>query len=69
MITRALGPTQDIRLSPEGSDRDIDYLVCKECQSPCYVFETEGGRILEAQCQVCGNEDVLRFAIGEVEEE
>ena len=69
MIARAPRPTQDIRLRPEGSDREIDYLVCKECQTPCYIFETDGGRILEAQCQVCGSEDVLRFAIGEIEEE
>lgn len=51
------------------SDREIDYLVCKDCQTPCYIFETEAGRVLEAQCQVCGNEDPRRFAIGEVEEE
>ena len=56
-------------MRPDQSDREIDYLVCKECQSPCYIFETEGGRVLEAQCTVCGNEDTMRFAIGEVEEE
>ena len=56
-------------MNTDSSDREIDYLVCKECQSPCYVFETESGRILEAQCQVCGNEDARRFAIGEIEEE
>ncbi|HET9795370.1 MAG TPA: hypothetical protein VFS34_13020 [Thermoanaerobaculia bacterium] len=56
-------------MNPESSDKEIDYLVCKECQTPCYVFETEGGRVLEAQCPVCGNEDAMRFAIGEIEEE
>jgi translation initiation factor 2 beta subunit (eIF-2beta)/eIF-5 len=56
-------------MTPDQSDREIDYLVCKECQSPCYIFETDGGRILEAQCQVCGNEDTMRFAIGEIEED
>ncbi|HKB69942.1 MAG TPA: hypothetical protein VKH46_03805 [Thermoanaerobaculia bacterium] len=56
-------------MNADSSDKEIDYLVCKECQTPCYVFETEGSRILEAQCSVCGNEDVLRFAIGEIEED
>jgi len=69
MIARARHPPQDIRVRPEGEDREIDYLLCKECQTPCYVFETEGGRILEGQCQVCGNEDPLRFGIGEIDEE
>jgi hypothetical protein len=57
--------------SPEVPDdeRDIDYLVCKECNTPCYVFETESGRILEALCPICGNEDTRRFLLGEVEEE
>jgi len=56
-------------MKSEGSDREIDYLVCKECQTPCYVFETDGGTIQEALCSVCGNEDKLRFAIGEIDEE
>jgi translation initiation factor 2 beta subunit (eIF-2beta)/eIF-5 len=56
-------------VTADSSEREIDYLICKECQTPCYVFETETGRILEAQCAVCGNEEPLHFAIGEVEEE
>ncbi len=56
-------------MTPDSSEREIDYLICKECQTPCYIFETEAGRILEALCPVCGNEDALRFAVGEGEEE
>ena len=49
-------------------DREIDYLICRECNTPCYIFETEGGRVQEALCQVCGNDLPARFSIGEVEE-
>lgn len=46
-------------------DREIDYLMCSQCGTPCYVFETEGSRILEATCLVCGNEEVGMFNLGE----
>jgi hypothetical protein len=46
-------------------DREIDYLICTQCGTPCYVFETESGRIAEAVCLVCGNDEVGMFNIGE----
>jgi len=46
-------------------DREIDYLICRQCNTPCYIFEMEGSLITEAQCLVCGNEDVGFFAFGE----
>ncbi len=46
-------------------DREIDYLICKQCNTPCYIFETESGTIKEAQCLVCGNDDSLLFELGE----
>ena len=47
-------------------DREIDYLICKLCSSPSYVFEMEvGTKIKEAQCLVCGNDDIKEFDIGE----
>ena len=46
-------------------DREIDYLICKNCNTPCYVFEMETGAIREAQCLVCGNDAVAMFDIGE----
>jgi hypothetical protein len=49
-------------------DREIDYVICRECHTPCYIFEMEGEELKEALCQVCGNEDPSRFSLGEVEE-
>jgi len=49
----------------ETDDREIDYLICKNCNSPCYVFEVEMGRVTEAQCLVCGNEETSMFELGE----
>jgi hypothetical protein len=46
-------------------DREIDYLMCSQCGTPCYVFEMEGPRILEATCLVCGNDEIRLFNIGE----
>lgn len=49
----------------ETDDREVDYLICKQCNSPSYIFEMEGGRVTEAQCLVCGSEDVTQFDLGE----
>ena len=49
-------------------EREIDYLICRECNTPCYIFETDGGSVKEALCQVCGNDLAGRFSIGEVDE-
>ncbi len=38
-----------------------EYLICLECESPCYTFEWANGRITEAQCTVCGNSDTAAF--------
>ncbi len=38
-----------------------DYLICVECESPCYVFEWENERLVEAVCEVCANEDADLF--------
>jgi len=46
-------------------DREVDYLMCKQCGTPCYVFEMESGRVAEAMCLVCGNDEVRMFDIGE----
>jgi hypothetical protein len=46
-------------------DREIDYLVCSQCGTPCYVFEMEEGRIAEAMCLVCANDEVDMFTLGE----
>lgn len=46
-------------------DREIDYLICGQCNSPCYVFDMDASRIVDAQCLVCGNEDTALFGLGE----
>jgi translation initiation factor 2 beta subunit (eIF-2beta)/eIF-5 len=46
-----------------------EYLICLECETPTYVFEWEDGRLLEAHCPVCGNDDPASFASEEELEE
>jgi translation initiation factor 2 beta subunit (eIF-2beta)/eIF-5 len=53
------------RPQPEIDDREIDYLICKQCNTPCYIFEIELGNVSEAQCLVCGNEEPKMFELGE----
>jgi hypothetical protein len=42
-----------------------EYLICLECETPCYVFEWEDGKIGEAFCQSCGNDDPEQFVLPE----
>ncbi len=46
-------------------DQEIDYLMCSQCGTPCYVFEMDGSRIVEATCLVCGNDEIGMFNVGE----
>ena len=46
-------------------DQEVDYLMCSQCGTPCYVFEMEGDRIQEAMCLTCGNDEISLFNIGE----
>lgn len=46
-----------------------DFLICLACESPCYTFEWKDGKITEALCQVCGNEDTDQFLTEEGVEE
>jgi hypothetical protein len=50
---------------PVAEDREVDFLICRNCQTPCYVFEMEAGRIQDAQCLVCGNDSPSEFTIGD----
>ena len=38
-----------------------DYVICLECESPVYVFEWNDGKLTEAMCTACGNEDPSQF--------
>jgi hypothetical protein len=42
-----------------------DYVVCVDCETPCYVFEWEGSKLIEAVCTVCGNDDPEQFMLPE----
>jgi translation initiation factor 2 beta subunit (eIF-2beta)/eIF-5 len=39
-----------------------DYVVCLECETPCYLFEWVGNRLTEVLCQSCGNDNPEMFA-------
>ncbi|MBZ5590149.1 MAG: hypothetical protein LAO05_16470 [Acidobacteriia bacterium] len=38
-----------------------EYLICMECETPTYVFEWADGKVLEALCPMCGNDDPASF--------
>lgn len=46
-----------------------EYLVCLECETPCYEFEWNDGTVTEILCLVCGNEDPEQFLTSEDLEE
>ena len=48
---------------------EVDYLVCNNCETPCYVFELNAeGKVATAFCQVCGNDDEATFTIPDIDE-
>lgn len=40
-----------------------DYLICIECETPCYTFDWDNGRdkVTEILCTMCGNDKVEEF--------
>jgi hypothetical protein len=38
-----------------------EYLICLDCEAPCYDFEFQAGAITEVVCPACGNEDPEQF--------
>jgi len=52
-------------------EHEVDYVECLVCESPCYIFEIDEkkGTILNAWCNVCGNDDPADFAIPPEEDE
>lgn len=42
-----------------------EYLICLDCETPCYVFEWQDGELKEALCQACGNDEPDQFALPE----
>ena len=40
-----------------------DFIICLNCETPCYVFEWGDTEVEEALCQVCGNDEPDQFVI------
>lgn len=38
-----------------------DYVICLECETPCYHFEWKDDELVEALCEMCGNEELDQF--------
>lgn len=50
---------------------DVEYIECKNCESPCYNFEIDQRRgvIVQALCTVCGSDDPSEFFVPDEPEE
>lgn len=46
-----------------------DYVICLDCDTPCYTFEWMNEKISEVLCQACGNDNPDQFALPEELEE
>lgn len=46
-----------------------EYVICLDCETPCYVFEWEDGELSEALCEACGNDEPDQFALPDEFEE
>jgi hypothetical protein len=42
-----------------------DFLICLNCETPCYSFEWSEGKLTEILCAMCGNEELDEFATEE----
>lgn len=48
---------------------DIDFVVCRNCDTPCYQFDMDRkGGIESAFCTLCGNDDVAEFRLPDADE-
>ena len=48
---------------------EVDYLICKNCETPCYVFDMDDrGKLQNVFCQACGNDDAKEFLIPDAED-
>ena len=49
---------------------EVDFVICGNCETPCYAFETdENGKVTDALCPVCGNDEAKDFTVPEEDEE
>ncbi len=49
------------RETEEPSMDEPEYLLCLECETPCYSFEWTDGKLTEVMCMACGNDNVDQF--------
>ena len=38
-----------------------EFLICLDCETPCYEFEWVDGKVGEVLCLVCGNDESDQF--------
>jgi hypothetical protein len=38
-----------------------EYLICLTCETPTYQFEWTNGKVVQAICATCGNDDLSEF--------
>lgn len=38
-----------------------EFLICLNCETPCYVFEWSEGKLTEAFCAACATDEVDEF--------
>lgn len=38
-----------------------EYLICLECETPCYSFEWANDKLSEVMCMACGNDNIDQF--------
>jgi hypothetical protein len=38
-----------------------EYLICLNCETPCYSFSFVNGTVTEASCMACGTDEVDEF--------
>lgn len=42
-----------------------EYLICVNCETPCYTFEFVDGQVSEAMCLACGSDEAEEFVTEE----
>jgi translation initiation factor 2 beta subunit (eIF-2beta)/eIF-5 len=42
-----------------------EYLVCINCETPCYTFVWKDGSVVEATCMTCGDDEPDEFVTEE----
>ncbi len=38
-----------------------EYVICINCETPCYTFEWKNGQVAEAECMTCGDDEPDEF--------